>query len=110
MLSHAPVVISEFVLARLLKSLAVRLGIEDGLADTIARDHLAQTPIPSAWSSFFHDNCSRCRKSPESCDFLNPAQEQCRPGHSVSTIRTSVALMIETRRARTCPALDPQEP
>lgn len=110
MLSNTPFVVSEFVLVRLLKSMAGRLGLDDGMADAVAQVHLSQSTIIPAWSAFFESNCGRCRKSPETCDYLNPTQDQCRPGQSVQTIRAAVALMIESRRQRTCPALDPQEP
>lgn len=103
MLKNTPIVVSEYALARGFKAFAMRLGLDATLAEAVSQVHLAQSGLP-LWSTFFQSNCGECTKDPETCDYLNPTQAQCKPGQSLVDLRAAVAQMIETRRVLTCPA------
>ena len=104
LLSNTPVVVTEYILARLLKSYGASLGLHDHMAEATSQVHLQQAgALLKNWTSFFQNCCAGCAHDPQTCTQLNPNPLQVQPGQSIHHVRAAVSQMIETGRMRTCP-------
>ena len=99
-----PLFLTEYALARILKEFALRLGMDDSLADVTAQVHLQQSTAATQWSAFIVRNCSECVLSPESCAFLNPQEHNCKGDATPDEVRAANAMVIEKGKLESCPA------
>lgn len=100
-MDQTPLFLTKYALARILKELAKSLGLSETMSDAVAQIHLQTSHSAVHWSDFLSRNCAECALDPQTCDFLSPARVP--PGQSVESIRTGVALSIETGRLKSCP-------
>jgi len=102
-----PIFLTNYALSRLLKEFAMRLGMEEGMADVVAQVHAQQSEIASSWSSFLYNNCGECSLSPTSCAFLNPPTRS--GGPSPEDVMSAYANVIESGKLVTCPVRESSE-
>ena len=108
-MDQTPKFLTNYALTRLLKEFALRLGLDDMMADVVAQIHVQQTELPTQWSEFMAKNCTFCQKSPASCDFLNPNERNCMEGTTPEKLRSANATMVERGRFSACPSFTPSE-
>jgi hypothetical protein len=90
-------------IVRFLKSFAMRLGLDEDLADAAAQLHLQQNPALIRWHAFMVDNCGSCALRPDSCPYLNPQPQHCAGGATSEGTRIANMLMLESGRTTRCP-------
>jgi len=107
-MENKTLLLTNYVLQRILKSFAMRMGMDDTFADFLAQAHVQQTPIQNVWTSFLLRNCSKCAKEPGTCTFLNPGPENTRGSATPATMQAAVATSVERGNFFDCPALEPK--
>jgi hypothetical protein len=101
-MDDVPLVISTFVLSRVLSEFAQKLGVKEDFATILAEQHVSGSKTVGRWADFIYKNCGHCQKSPDSCGFLHPESVA---GVSSAAIRAQVLFQVETGRVRVCPAI-----
>jgi len=99
-----PIILTTSALMRILKSFAIRTGLEDQFADALAQVHLQTTDMHIRWDGFMRKNCVGCRFSVEDCRFFHPTERDVAES-STTPKRVSNAnmMMIELGKYVNCP-------
>lgn len=97
-------VITEYSLARILKNFALRLGMDDVMADVVAQVHVQQSRVPKNWHRWLMGQCASCLKKPHECEFLNPQEKNCIGGATPDDVRSANSLVIEIGKLTECPS------
>ncbi len=103
-MNQKPVFLTTYALTRLLKEFAGRLGLDNDMADVSAQLHVHQSSIPGRWSEFITNNCARCGKEPNTCDYMNPQPHNCSGDSTPDEVRSANAMVIELGKMQRCPS------
>ena len=106
-MEQKPLFMTTYAVARLLKEFALRIGLDEGMADVTAQVHMQQTSLPETWSNFITNNCAGCAKTPATCDYMNPQERNCLEGTTPQGVKTANAIAIEQNILSVCPAYMP---
>lgn len=104
-MDQKPVFLTRFALARILKSFATRLGLEDTMADIAAQVHTSTTPAIENWSNFLSNNCAECIHDPSTCPWLNPDNSQ-KLFATPAEAKVAMALTVEHGHVTLCPMIE----
>jgi len=99
-MKNPPVILSEFVLQRIIAIFGIKLGLSPEYASVLAQVHYQDAAV-HAWVTFFQVNCLQCRYDVETCAFFQPATWPA--GQDASTVRKANCQMVETGRWKLCP-------
>jgi hypothetical protein len=103
-----PLVITDTVLARILRGFALRLGLDDNFADALSQVHVQTSNIHQKWSRFLQDNCSSCEKAPANCEFMNPTAKNIIGDRATPpSMKHANMTMVEMGKFQHCPAYIP---
>lgn len=105
-ITDKPIVLTPYALVRFLKEFALKMGMHDSFAGTLAQVHVVESQIPLRWDAFIQTNCAQCPFDQESCAFLHPTPEMCRGRARPADLRTANALMVEMGKFQRCPVRD----
>jgi len=110
-LKDEPLIMTPWAVTRALKGLALRLGVDESLADAVAQVHALETQhLWKNWSTFMGRNCRGCAHSPETCAFLHPKVENILGSASPEQQRHAHMTVVELGRMKDCPIYKEREP
>jgi len=97
-------ILTPTALVRILKAFALRMGLEEMFADSLAQVHIQTSPVHERWHNFLNNNCTSCAKSPVMCEFFHPEPRHISGNATPLEMRNAQIATLEMGKYSRCPA------